>query len=166
MFAILLITALFVAISVYFYFRAEKLQRDLFILKRELSNTQKEAVALSKSMALLASSHEDFAKNRLNLLLEKTEQSSEKNEVELLKPLFSNYAIIFRECLTGKGNMQKIIKKCFSNQDSEVFNEFTCKVIKADAKFQRLWGSNNLTGFISLVESLLIKHDEIKKTAK
>ncbi len=166
MYAILLITALFVAISVYFYFRAEKLQRDLLILKRELSNTQKETVALSKSMALLASSHEDFAKNRFNLLIAKTEQSSEKSDVVLLKPLFSNYAIIFRECLTGQGKMQKIIKKCFSNQDSEAFNEFTSKVIKTDSKLQRLWGSNNLTGFISLVESLLIKHEEVKKAVK
>jgi len=166
MFAVLLITVLFVTISVYFYFRSEKLQRDLLISKRELANTQKESIALSKSIALLASSHEDFVKTRLNLLIAKTEQSSEKSDVSLLKPLISNYAIIFRECLTGKGKMQKIIKKCFSNQDPEVFKEFTHKVIKADTKFQRLWGSNNLTGFVSLVESLLIKYDGVKKIDK
>lgn len=166
MFAVLLITALFVAISVYFYFRSEKLQRDLLILKRELTNAQKESIALSKSMALLASSHEDFVKNRLNIIVAKTAQSSEKSDVELLKPLVSNYAIIFRECLTGKGKMQKIIKKCFNNQDSEVFKEFTSKIIKTDTKLQRLWGSNNLTGFVSLVESLLIKYDEVKKINK
>jgi len=115
-------------------------------------------------MALLASSQEDFVKKRLSLLIAKTEQSSEKSNVELLKPLINNYAIIFRECLTGKGRMQKIINKCFNNQDPEVFKEFADKVIKADTKFQRLWGSNNLIGFVSLVESLLIKYDEVKKT--
>jgi len=31
MFAVLLITVIFVAISVYFYFRSEKLQRDLLV---------------------------------------------------------------------------------------------------------------------------------------
>ncbi len=163
MLAVLLITVLFVAISVYFYFRAEKLQRDLLILKREITSTQKENTTLSKSMALLANSHEDFVKTRFSLLVTKTEQTSQKNDVELLKPLINNYAVIFRECLVGKGKMQASIKKCFNNQDNEAFKEFTSKIIKTDTKLQRLWGSNNLAGFISLVESLLMKYTEVKK---
>ena len=42
MLAVLLITVLFVVLCVYFYFRAEKLQRELLLLKREVANTQKE----------------------------------------------------------------------------------------------------------------------------
>lgn len=162
MLAVLLVTVLFVAISVYFYFRAEKLQQDLLILKREVASTQKENANLSTSMALLASSHEEFVKNRLNLLIAKKELTSAETDIDLLKPLINNYVVIFRECLLGKGKMQHIIKKYFNNQDPEVFQEFTNKIIKTDIKLQRLWGSNNLAGFISLVETLLIKYNEVK----
>ncbi len=120
--------------------------------------TQKENITLSKSMALLASSHEDFVKTRFNLLVAKAEQTSQKSEVELLKPLVNNYAVIFRECLIDKGKMQAIIKMPFKSQENEAFKEFASKIIKTDTKLQRLWGSNNLSGFIALVESLLMKY--------
>ncbi len=109
-------------------------------------------------MALLASSHEDFVKTRFNLLVAKAEQTSQKSEVELLKPLVNNYAVIFRECLIDKGKMQAIIKMPFKSQENEAFKEFASKIIKTDTKLQRLWGSNNLSGFIALVESLLMKY--------
>lgn len=156
MLAVLLITLLFVAISIYFFFRAEKLQHELLLLRREINNTQQENKNLSKSMALLASSHGDFAKSRYSVIANKAENT----EIELLKPLINNYAVIFRECLTGKGKMQAITKKCFNNQDKEAFNKFTTTITKADVKLQRLWASNNLAGFISLVEALLVKYSE------
>ena len=62
-------------------------------------------------MALIASSHEDFTKTRLNMLLANKEQISKETDLDLLKPLINNYAVIFRECLTSKGKMQGIIKK-------------------------------------------------------
>jgi hypothetical protein len=160
MLAVLLVTLLFIAVSIYFYFRAETLQRDILILKRESSDTKKENIALSKSMALQASNHEEFVKTRLNILITKTEQTSEKNDVNLLKPLINNYSLIFHECLTGKGKMQAIIKKCFNNHDPDMFKEFMDKIIKTDSKLKRLWGSNNLAGFISLVEALLVKYTD------
>ncbi|MCW8832883.1 MAG: hypothetical protein OQK09_10095 [Colwellia sp.] len=159
MIAVLLVTALFVVISVYFYFRAEMLQRELLVLKRESANIQKENKNLSKSMALLASSHEDFAKSRLSLLGTNT---SENKDIELIIPLINNYAAIFRECLTGKGKMQPMIKKCFDNHDPDAFKAFMKTIIKTDSKLQRLWGSNNLAGFVSLAESLLIKFSKEK----
>lgn len=164
MLAVLLVTLLFVIISIYFYFRAEKLQRDILILKRESSDTKKENIALSKSMALQASNHEDFVKTRLNLLINEADEASEQNNVNLLKPLINNYSVIFHECLMGKGKMQAIIKKCFDNHDPEIFREFTDKVIKTDSKLKRLWGSNNLAGFISLVEALLVQFTEKQKS--
>ena len=164
MFAVLLITALFVVISVYFFFRAEKLQHSLLSMRREISHTQKENKAMSKSMALIASNHEEFVKNRLSLLIVKAELGGGKDNVELLKPLINNYANIFRECLLGKGKMQSMIKKCYQHNTPEDFKKFTSVIIKSDPKIQRLWASNNLAGFISLVESLLMKYGEQEKS--
>ena len=62
---VLSIAALFIGISIYFYFRAEGLQRALFNAKREFSNTKKENKAYIDTMALIAKRHEDFAKYRL-----------------------------------------------------------------------------------------------------
>lgn len=165
MIALLLITVLFVAISVYFYLRAESLERNILIIKREAENTRKEHAALSKSMTQIASSYEESSKKRLNEILSTSDNTQEYREVELLKPLINNYGTIFRECLTGKGRFHPITKKCFSSQDTEMYDEFIKKVIKNDSSIQRFWGNNNLTGFVSLVEALLTKYNG-KKTGK
>jgi len=161
MLAVLVITALFVALSIYFFFRAEKLQHTLLRLKREATNASKENTTLTNSMALIASNHEEFAKIRLQKLLASNENHKRADNAELIKPLINNYVIIFGECLKGKGQLQTITKKCFDSQGTNNYKEFVNKVIKNDVKTQRLWASNNLIGFISLVEVLLVKYGDI-----
>ena len=160
MIAVLLITALFVFISVYFFFRAEKLQRSIFLLKRDTAITQKENQIFSKSMALMAGNTEVFAKNRLELLLKKNNSKDILAELALIKPFIDGYSLIFKECLMKKGRLQAATKKCFSEQGEDVYKEFFENVIKKDSKIQRLWNSNNFIGFISLVEALLVKYEE------
>jgi len=162
MIALLLITVLFVATSVYFFLRSENLQRSILIIKREADKTQKEHAALSKSMTKIASSYGEFSKKRLHEILTTSEGTAEHKEIELLKPLINNYGIIFRECLLGKGKLHAVTKRCFSSQGAEAYDEFIKKIIKTDSSIQRFWGSNNLTGFVSLVESLLIKYSAKK----
>lgn len=159
MLAVLLITVLFVALSIYFFFRAEKLQHTLLRLKRETANTSKENTKLTKSMALIASYHEEFAKSRLQQLLANNKEHNSSDNVELIKPLINNYIIIFSECLKEKGKLQAITKKCFESQNTNDYNEFINKIIKNDEKIKRLWASNDILGFISLVEALLVKYD-------
>ncbi len=161
MLAVLLITALFVALSIYFFFRAEKLQHTLLRLKRETANTSRENTTLTKSMALIASNHEEFAKIRLQKLLASNKNHKREDNAELIKPLINNYVIIFGECLKGKGQLQTVTKKCFDSQGTNDYKEFVNKIIKNDVKIQRLWASNNLIGFISLVEALLVKYGGI-----
>ncbi len=160
MIAVLLITALFVFISVYFFFRAEKLQRAIALLKRETAQTQKENQIFSKSMALMAGNTEEFAKNRLQLLLNKTQCKKSLNELALIKPFINNYSLIFKECLMKKGILQSATKKCFSSLEGDVYKDFFETIIKKDPKIKRLWNSNNFIGFISLVEALLVKYEE------
>jgi len=160
MIAVLLITALFVFISVYFFFRAEKLQRSIVLLKRDTAQSQKENQILSKSMASMAGNTEEFAKNRLQLLLKKNQNKKNANELALIKPFIDHYSLIFKECLLKKGRLHTITKKCFSNLEGDLFKDFFEQVIKKDSKIQRLWNSNNFIGFISLVEALLVKYEE------
>ena len=126
---VLSIAAIFVALSIYFYFRAEGLQRELFSVKKELSSSQKENKFYIDSMAIIAKRHEDFV---------------------------NNYASIFIECLKGKGKLQSITKKCYGNFDDGAFKRFVAHVAKQDASVRRMWSSNNLTGYISLIEALLL----------
>ncbi len=154
MIAVLLITILFVIISIYFFFRAEKLQRSIVLLKRDTAKTQKENLVLSKSMALMAGNSEEFAKNRLQLLLNNPHSQKYSNELTLIKPFIENYSRIFKECVLKKGKLHSTTKKCFSSQEKDTFKEFFEKVIKKDSKIQRLWNSNNFIGFISLAEAL------------
>lgn len=160
MIAVLLITALFVFISVYFFFRSEKLQRTIILLKRDSLKAQKESQVYSKAMVLIASNTEDFAKNRLRLLLSKTQNQKILVELALIKLFIDNYAVIFSECLMKKGTLQSMTKSCFSTMDADSYRDFFEKIIKKDSKIQRLWNSNNLIGFISMVEALLVRYED------
>jgi len=159
MIAVLLITALFVFISIYFFLRAEKLQHTILSLKRETVKAQQENKILSKSMGLMASNIEDFSKNRLEALLNKKKDQETSDELALIKILIDNYAIIFKECLIKKGKLHSMTKKCFSAQSNDEYKGFFDKIIKKNSKIQRLWSSNNFIGFVCLVEALLVQYE-------
>ena len=159
MIAVLLITVLFVALSVYFFFRAEKLQQTILSLKRERAKSQQENQVFSKSMALMAKKHEEFVKNRLQLLLDQTQPEQTQNDLMLIKPLLHNYALIFKECLMKKGKMHSTTKQCFSKLEGSAYQDFISTIIKTDTKIQRLWNSNNFSGFVSLAEAILVKYE-------
>lgn len=160
MIAVLLITVLFILISVYFFFRAEKLQRALILLKRDTAKTLEDNQVLFKSMMLMAGNTEKFAKNRMQLLLNKTKDQTTLDELALIKPFIDCYALIFKECLMSKGKLHAITKKCLSNSEEDIYKDFFNQIIKKDAKIQRLWNSNNFIGFISMTEALLVKFEE------
>jgi len=158
---VLSIAVLFVALSVYFYFRAEGLERALFNAKKEFSGTKKENKAYMDSMALIAKRHEDFAKHRLQKM--KDCQGLAVENIEIITPLINNYAIIFRECLKGKGKLQPITKKCYESYDAEGFKKLVAYISKQDAHLKRMWSSNNLSGYISLIEALLLLEKKEEK---
>jgi hypothetical protein len=150
---VLSITVLFVGLSVYFYFRAEGLQRALFKAKKEFSSTQKENKYYIDSMAIIAKRNEDFVKNRLQII--KEQELLESEVIEVITPLINNYAAIFIECLKGKGKLQPITKKCYESYNKEGFKKLVVHISKQEANVKRMWASNNLSGYISLIEELL-----------
>jgi hypothetical protein len=153
------VMALFIVISIYFFFRAEKLQRDLIIIKRETSNTRKENKALAEAMFLIANNYEAFSQNRLRVLKEHDNDEEAKYALETMTPLIEQYGTIFSECLKGRGQLKKATQRCYSSIDAEAYKKFTLFVNNGDAKIKRLWAADNLKGFMSLVEALLIEHE-------
>ena len=151
---VLSIMAIFVAISIYFFFRAEKLQREVILAKRDGNIARKENKVLIDSMALLASRYEEFARNRFNELKSRS-QASEEN-IKQIAPLINNYSTIFAECLKGKERLKPITQRCYQLIDSNAFKEFNQYIGKRDAQIKRMWSSNSLNGFVSLVEALLV----------
>jgi len=158
MFFVLAIALVFVVISVYFFFRVEKLQRKLITQQRESLTTRQENKLLVESMTLVATREEEFTKARLVRLkayAQKNEHVQLKLHTELISPLINNYSIIFKECLKGKGRLKAICQKCFENQDSSAYKKFVALIVTGDKQLKRYWSSDNLNGFLFLVDALL-----------
>jgi hypothetical protein len=164
MFLVLSVTAIFIVISIYFFFRAEKLQRQIILAKRESNATRKEIKTLLDTVALLANRHEAFAKKRLEIMA--TNRLYEKR-VKQITPLINNYSSIFLECLKGKGRLKAMVQKCYCGVGDKTFKDFTHFLAQQDIQTKRLWATNNLNGFISLVETLLTEDlaNEERKSA-
>ncbi len=158
---ILSITVIFVLLTIFFFFRAEKLHQQLKKAQFDSSSVRKENKSLIDSLVLVASRQEAFSQNRLQQLKElHLEKGSEFVHLKILTPLINNYAIIFRGCLKGKGQLSVTCKKCYENTEPDYFREFSAFINQQDVKIKRMWKSNTLTGFISLVEALLMREYE------
>jgi len=156
---VLVITAVFVVISIYFFFRAETLQRKLITQQRESLATRKENKALVESTTLVAMRGQEFAKAKLQRLKAHAKESEHEQLImhtELISPLINNYSIIFKECLKGKGRLKAISQKCFENQDSSAYKKFVALIVTGNKQLKRYWSSDNLNGFLHLVDALLI----------
>mgnify|MGYP005988424771 CR=1 FL=1 len=155
---VLVIAVIFVAISIYFFFRAEKLQRKLLTHQRESLQTRKENKVLVESTTLVSTRGQEFAKARLQRIMDHAKEQGNEQLIlhcELISPLINNYSIIFKECLKGKGRLKAISQKCFENKDSTAYKKFVALIVTGDKKLKRYWGSDNLNGFLFLVDALL-----------
>jgi|VirMetMinimDraft_7_1064189.scaffolds.fasta_scaffold124563_2 hypothetical protein len=151
--------AIVIMICIYFYVRAEGLQRELAMLKRDTAKNKKDEKLLIDAMALIAKKNEEFVIFRFNNLAKNHDKDN--TLVICLTPLVANYASIFKESLKGQTN--KAIKKSFDAYDARSFAHLTALITKQGGHMKRMWGSNNLNGFMSLVEMLLHEMEQEKK---
>ena len=93
----------------------------------------------------------------------KKEVKDKDENFEKIAPLINNYSIIFTECLKGKGRLKPIVQKCYLLINISAFKEFTQYIDKRDVQIKRMWSSNNLNGFIALVEGVLLYEEENNK---
>ncbi|PCI59514.1 MAG: hypothetical protein COB35_11160 [Gammaproteobacteria bacterium] len=159
---VLAIAAIFLALTIYFFFRVEKLQQKLTHIKTEIFNTRKENKALLESLILVASRQESFVKNRLLQIKNSQSNNDEiQKQLKILTPLINNYAAIFRACLKGKGQLSLITKKCYEHAEPNAFKVFNVLLNQQNIKIKRMWNSNTLSGYIALIEALLLKYENI-----
>lgn len=162
---VLIMLAIFVAVSIYFFFRSEALSQQLRLAKREALDANQQNQAFIDTLALLASRHEEFAKFRLKSIKDQASGEQQKAQLELISPLLNNYSAIFQVCLKKGGQLKTVSQKYFKQEDKNGFNAFTKHIAKQEAHVKRMWSDNNFNGFISLVEALLFEaaKQEIKE---
>ena len=149
----LAIIVVFVVVSVYYYFRSEKLYAELKSVKKEASVIKKESKMMVDSFAVIAKKNEDFISFRFQAI---QEHSKDNESLVLLTPLVTNYATIFRESIRGKGEMHKLAKKCCESYQAGSFKRLSAHIATQDAHIKRAWSSNNINGFISFMEAMII----------
>ena len=164
---IIAIITIFFLLLIYLYFRTEKLQ--LLLKKAQLTNrkSKKENEALLATLVHVANTQSASTKARLQYLKDKYYEDEIINqELQLITPFIHNYAIIFSACLKNKRHLSVITQKCYENLEKESYKKFIIFINKQDKKIKRMWNSNTLLGYISLIEALLQKFEQLPKNKK
>jgi hypothetical protein len=165
----LVIIVMFVLISIYFYFRAEKLEREVVKQKQSSSLVNKENIALADTILNVGQKNADFAKHRLKIIslkvesLEKYSREAQEQRIDIISPLINNYNLIFQDSVKAKGRVKLITKECYDSISPTAFQSFGSFIKRSEQHIARNWSSNNLTGFITLVEGLLLDFEEVVK---
>jgi hypothetical protein len=161
---LLFLLAIFVLVSIYFFFRSEGLSKELRLAKRETQEAAKEHKGMLDTMTLLAHRHEEFVKFRLKEIQESATNQAQKDQIELISPLINNYSAIFLQCLKSGSQLKTISQKYFDGHKKGSFKEFIRYITKQEAHVKRMWSGNNFNGFISLVEALLYEEGKAEDT--
>lgn len=163
----LVIIVMFVLISVYFYFRAEKLEREVVKQKQSASLANKENTVLADTIVNVGQKNAEFAKHRLKRIslkvesLEKYSREAQEQRIEIISPLINNYDLIFQDSVKAKGRLKLITKECYDSVSPTAFQSLGSFIKRSEKHIGRNWSSNNLTGFITLVEGLLLDYEEV-----
>lgn len=148
----LCVIAVFVVASIYFYFKAEGLHRQLVGLRKDLNNAKKESKVLVEAITLIARKNEESLKARVK---EAQESGASDELVDMFYPFTNNYAAIFCETWKGKGQMHKAAQKCFESYQKGSYRKFTGYIGTLDAHVKRAWASNNLVGLMTFSEAII-----------
>lgn len=152
MIVLLCVAGIFVAASIYFYFKAEGLHQQLLATRKELTNTKKEAKVLVDSFALIARKSEETLKQRIKF----AHESGANTEVmEVFTPFVNNYGTIFAATIKGNGEMHKATQRCYETYHKGSFRKFTGYIGTLESNIKRAWSSNNLTGLITFSEAVM-----------
>jgi len=150
---VLAIIAMFVAVSIYFFFKAEELQRELMLMKKELSVTKKDNKSYVEMMAIIAQRYEESAVRRFVAL--RTSLPEKAELFDIIAPMINNYATIFNDSVRSKGKLQSSVKKVYEGYRKGSYKVLSNYMSQADKEIKAAWSSNNINGLIILVEALL-----------
>lgn len=150
---VLAVIAMFVAVSIYFFFKAENLQRELILMKRDISSTKKDNKAYIDLMAIIAQRYEDISKQRFVELRELLNEEAEM--LNIIAPMINSYATIFNDSVRAKGKLQSSVEKVYEGAQKGSYKAFSNFINQSDKNIKRAWSSNNINGFIVMIEAFL-----------
>ena len=154
------IISIFAFISVYFFFQAESLNRKLVLANKDVKAIKKEKKETSDALRIIANKNQKFIQSRFEKLKEK---NSNNEDFQLLNIMVNNYGTIFLESLKERGRLHKISKKCFENSEQGSYKNLITYIATQEQEIKSLWGSNNISGYISFVEVLLMEYENPNK---
>ena len=162
MFFAFIVIAIFVAVSVYFYFRSERLLQDLVKQKRDTALTRKNHKQLLDTVASIANKQQEFFTFRYNKAVEAAEKKSPSilSDLKRMSPLVNNYAAVFNACAVAKDQLKPSAQTYFENHKPGSYKDFLTFISGREKHVARMWASNNLTGFMSVMESLLTEQQQ------
>lgn len=145
-------------VSIYYYFRSERLLHELIAKKRESAQALKDNKQMLDTFAMLATKQEEFYLSRYSGLKKAAEKKAPlvAKEMTVLWPMINNYAAIYRGCAMSKEPLQGKVKACYENFSPGAFEDFKRLLGSKQKPIKNMWASNNLIGFVSLVEALLM----------
>jgi len=147
------IISIFAFISIYFFFQAESLNRKLLLAKKDAKSIGKEKKEISDSLRIIANKNQKFIQSRFEKLKEK---KVDDEGLLLLNIIVDNYATIFLDCVKGRGRLHKVSAKLFETNEQGSYKTFTAYIEKMDPEIKRMWSSNNINGYLSFVEALVV----------
>lgn len=153
------VAAIFVVVSIYYYFRSERLHHDLIAKKRESAQALRDNKQMLDTFALLATKQEEFYLSRYSGLKKAAEKQAPlvAKEMTVLWPIINNFAAIYRGCAMSKEPLQGKVKACYESFSPGAFDDFKRFLGQKQKPIKNMWSSNNLIGFVSLVEALLVE---------
>ncbi len=152
----------FLGICIFLFYRAEGLQSKLNAVQKEVKTTNKANQNLIDIMAIVALKNEEFAVKRLVAL--KDEEPETAQDITTITPFITHYSMIIREVMKGNGQLSVVVNKLYEGAEKGSFKRFTNYISRQDASIKRLWSTNNIASYISLVEALLIHLEEQSET--
>jgi hypothetical protein len=159
------IIAVLIFIILFMHFRYANLQRDLLLLDKENTQSKKESKRLVEALVLIAGKYEEFAKYRLKYCqyLSEKDEALKHNLIGLtiISPMINNYAHIFRECLKGNKKLSTIVESSYKHAGIASFQELDMFIKRQDSGLKNMWAQNDLAGFVSLIEALLIQQNKL-----
>lgn len=162
------IIAIFMLISIYLFYRAESIKKQLTLSKREARKIKKENTNLLDSMLISAKKYEEFAKFRLQEIKKRLpiteEEAALTQELELITLLVQNYSLIYSEALKGEMKLKTITKAALDAHSNDTYVKFTQYIADQDSSLRQMWASDSLKGFISLIEALILKMQKQTKS--
>ena len=84
----------------------------------------------------------------------------------MIWPLVNNYAAIFRACAATKEQLKPTCQQSFESHRKGSFKDFLKFISGSEKHIRRMWSSNNLNGFMSLMEAVLTEQQTLLVKAK